>query len=98
MQNKFFLKPLRTEKTMREIAKNKYAFGVDAAASKTDIKKIAQELFGIKVISMQTIKVHGKKYKTGKKGLYGRNSDWKKAIIEIQAGQKIDLFEAAPVK
>src|SRR3989344_4786066 len=98
MQNKFFLKPLRTEKTMREIAKNKYAFEVDAAATKTDIKKIAQEVFGIKVVSMQTIKVHGKKYKTWKKGLYGRHSDWKKAIIEIQAGQKIDLFEAAPIK
>ncbi len=94
MQNKFFLKPLRTEKTMRETSKNKYAFRVDAAASKTDIKLIAQELFGIKVVGMQTVKMRGKKYKTGKKGLYKKNSDWKKAIIEIAAGQKIDVYGA----
>lgn len=94
MQNKFFLKPLRTEKTMREIAKNKYAFGVDAAATKTDIKKITEELFGVKVVGMQTVKMRGKKYKTGKKGLYKKRSDWKKTIIEIAPGQKIDLYGA----
>lgn len=79
---------------MSETAINRYAFRVDAAASKTEIKKIAQDLFGVKVLGMQTVKMHGKKYKTGKKGLYQRRSDWKKAIIKIAPGQKIDLYGA----
>ncbi len=89
------IKPLRTEKTMKEAASGRYTFAVDLAANKTDIKRKLEKLFGVNIVKVQTNIVPGKTYRTGRKYLTARRSDWKKATVTVKSGQKIDLFEAA---
>ena len=87
------IKPLITEKTMAEAARNKFAFKVELKATKTEIKSAVQKAFGVNVISIQTSTVPGKHYRTGKRFRYAYKSDWKKAMVTLKAGQKIDLFD-----
>ena len=53
-------KPILSEKTYAEIANKKYAFVVDKSANKTEIKKAIEEIFGVKVKSVNTVNVDGK--------------------------------------
>ena len=90
-----FIKPLRTEKTLKEAASGRYAFAVDVYTTKTAIRHLVTKLFGVDIIKVQTSIVPGKTYRTGKKGLQARLSDWKKATVTVKSGQRIDLFEAS---
>jgi large subunit ribosomal protein L23 len=74
---------------MRE-AENKYVFEVLRTASKPEIKTAVEKLFNVSVESVNTMIVKGKKKRMGK--FSGYRSDWKKAIVKIQQGQKIEKF------
>jgi large subunit ribosomal protein L23 len=74
---------------MRE-AENKYVFEVLKAATKPEIKTAVEKLFNVSVESVNTMIVKGKLKRMGK--FSGYKSDWKKAIVKIQAGQKIEKF------
>ncbi len=87
------LKPLITEKSMARAAKKQYAFVVSLADTKTDIKKSIEKSFGVKVLKVHTSIMPGHSYRTGKRGLKGQTSEWKKALVTIKPDQKIDLFE-----
>jgi large subunit ribosomal protein L23 len=82
--------PVLTEKsTMLLESANSYVFVVDKRANKKDIKEAVEKIFEVEVESVNTINVHGKiKFF---RGIKGRRADFKKAIIKVKQGNKIDL-------
>jgi large subunit ribosomal protein L23 len=70
---------------------NKYMFRVDKKANKTEIKKAVETLFKVKVIDVNTMTVPGKEKRVGRH--IGRTSEWKKAIVKIAEGNRIEFFE-----
>ena len=85
------LKPLVTEKTSALMQENKYAFVVPLNVSKTEIKQAVEELFKVKVLNVNTVRVMGKTKRMGK--YVGKRSDYKKAIVKLAEGNTIPLFE-----
>jgi large subunit ribosomal protein L23 len=91
MNTSLFKKPLISEKSFAEAALGKFTFVVDKKASKEEIKETCEQLFGVNVVCINTANIIGKVKKT-RKG-QGKRSDYKKAVISLKKGQKIDLFE-----
>ena len=85
------IKPVITEKSMEMMGENKFTFVVHRKANKIQIRKAVEEIFKINVVSVNTINMNGKERRVGVH--LGRRSDWKKAIVKIADGQKIDFFE-----
>ena len=85
-------KPVITEKSMAAMAEKKYTFIVHMSANKVQIKKAVEEVFGVKVEKVQTIRTMGK---TKRMGVYvGKRADQKKAIITLAQDSKgIEFFE-----
>ncbi len=92
------LKPIITEKSLKEAAKKRYTFATLVEVTKVDIKRLVEDLFKVKVLHVQTMIVPGKSKRRGKKGLTVNLSDWKKAIVQINPLEKIDLFETGGSK
>lgn len=89
---KIILKPLVTEKsTDLRVKEDKYAFEVDLKANKPEIKKAVEELFKVNVVEVHTMIVHGKVKRMGR--FEGKRPNWKKAIVSLKKGEKIDFFE-----
>jgi large subunit ribosomal protein L23 len=83
--------PSITEKnTLLRTTQNKYVFEVATRATKPQIKKAVEKLFGVTVESVNTIVVKGKEKRTGR--FAGYRSDWKKAIVKVEKGQTIAKF------
>jgi len=86
------LKPLVTEKGSRlREAGNKYLFQVAKDANRIEIKQAVKQIFNVKVKDVKTIVVHGKVKRMGM--FSGKRPDWKKAVVTLEEGQSIDLFE-----
>ena len=85
--------PVITEKSMAGTAFQQYAFEVHAGASKTQIKSAIREIFKVDVIKINTVNVMGKSKNFARRGqrTSGKQSDWKKAIVTLAPGQKIEL-------
>jgi len=75
------IRPIITEKSNIAMAEGKYTFRVHKDASKTEIKKAVEELFGVKVESVNTVSMPGKVKRMGVHS--GKTPDWKKAIVKI---------------
>ncbi|MCX5911648.1 MAG: 50S ribosomal protein L23 [Deltaproteobacteria bacterium] len=85
-------RPLITEKSTRQKEEgNQIAFVVDPKAGKIQIRQAVEKLFKVKVLSVRTMNVTGKKKRLGK--FLGRKSDWKKAIVKLREGDRIEFFE-----
>ena len=86
------IRPIITEKSMEAIEEKKYVFEVAPSANKIEIRKAIETIFGVKVQSVNTVKVQGK---TKRMGVHvGKRSDMKKAYIQLTADSKaIELFE-----
>ena len=83
--------PSITEKnTLQREQQNKYVFEVLRTATKPQIKVAVEKLFGVSVVSVNTMIVKGKKKRMGR--FAGYRPDWKKAIVKIQEGQSIARF------
>lgn len=81
--------PLITEKATNLSAnENKYFFRVDPKANKIEIKDAVEKIFNVKVSSVNTLNVLGKMKRVRYR--QGRTSNWKKAIVTLVKGQKID--------
>jgi large subunit ribosomal protein L23 len=89
------IKPLITEKMNTLAEAGKYGFIVDYDSNKIEIAKAVEEKFDVKVINVNTIRYDGKtKTQFRKAGRFtGKSARFKKAIITLEKGQKIDLFE-----
>ena len=88
------ISPLVTEKstTQRE-GQNQYSFMVDKRANKIEIKEAVERLFKVKVTEVRTTMIRGKVKKLGSR--FGKRPDWKKAIVTVKEGDRIDFFEGA---
>ena len=80
---------LRTEKSTLLTGKNQYLFSVKKSANKIQIKKAVQDLYKVKVQKVNTQVVPGKLKRV--RHQLGHTPDWKKAVVILQSGQKIDL-------
>ena len=86
------VRPLLTEKiSLLQETENKVAFVVDWHANKIEIRKAVEEKFDVKVANVATIRMKGKLKKMGR--FEGRRANWKKAIVTLAEGFKIDFFE-----
>ena len=85
--------PVITEKSMAGTAFQQYSFEVHSSASKTMIKTALREIFKVDVIKINTVNVMGKSKNFARRGnrTCGKQSDWKKAIVTLKPGQKIEL-------
>lgn len=95
MNNNFLIKPLITERSVKRTKEGLYSFAFTKGSDKKGIKKIIEEQFKVKVISVKTITMHGKIRRKGKKMNIFNSSDWKKAIIKLDKKEKIALFDVA---
>lgn len=86
-------RPLITEKASFLNTQGRYVFAVDRQATKKEIKNAVEKIFKVKVIGVQTIGVKGKKRRSLKTRKQTARADWKKAVVGLKEGDKIDIFE-----
>ena len=86
------IKPIITEQSMEATEEKKYVFQVANDANKIEIKKAIEEIFGVKVEKVNTIRMEGKEKRNGR--FIGRRANWKKAMVKLTAESKtIEFFE-----
>jgi len=83
------ISPLRTEKGTKLLPFNKYLFYVTKSANKIEIRSAIEELYKVKVEKVNTVTVRGKNKRV--RFVEGKTPDWKKAIVTLKQGDKIDL-------
>jgi large subunit ribosomal protein L23 len=87
------LRPVISEKSVLETERNNYTFAVAREANKFQIKAAVEAEFKVDVLGVRVLTVKSKQKRRGRKTL-GTVPGWRKAIVTIAAGQKIELFEA----
>ncbi|MBW1983156.1 MAG: 50S ribosomal protein L23 [Deltaproteobacteria bacterium] len=94
IQYDVILRPLITEKTntQKEVS-NQFSFEVDRRANRIDIRMAVENIFKVKVAGVRTMQVKGKPKRRGR--VVGKQKDWKKAIVTLMSGERIDFFEGA---
>ncbi|MFA5145757.1 MAG: 50S ribosomal protein L23 [Candidatus Omnitrophota bacterium] len=80
---------IRTEKGAGLLQKNKYLFWVDTASNKIEIKGAVEDIYKVKVDSVNTMMARGKIKRV--RYVAGKTSDWKKAIVTLKSDSKIDV-------
>lgn len=85
------VKPIVSERSVAQMEENKYTFKTDKKANKIEIKRAVEEIFNVKVVDVKTMIVKGKVKRMGR--YQGKRPDWKKAIVTLQAGDKIEVFD-----
>ncbi len=87
-------RPVITEKTsIQKEVSNQFTFEVDRTANRVEIKKAVEGIFNVKVAGVRTMQVKGKTKRRG--WIVGKRRDWKKAIVTLMPGERIDFFEGA---
>jgi large subunit ribosomal protein L23 len=84
-------RPLITEKSTALQAQNKYAFEIAEGANKPMIKQAVEKAFKVKVTGVNVITMRGKGRRMGRRTV--QTPPWKKAVVTLQAGDKIEFFE-----
>jgi large subunit ribosomal protein L23 len=87
------ISPVVSEKSYHQITENRYTFRVHADAHKTQVRQAVEELFDVKVTSVNIVQMPAKPKRRG--AIKGTKPGWKKAIVELKAGDKIEIFEGA---
>jgi large subunit ribosomal protein L23 len=85
-------RPLVTEKTsnQKEVF-NQVSFEVDRRANRIEIQRAIESLFQVRVVKVQTMQVKGKRKRRGR--IEGKRPDWKKAVVTLMPGERIEFFE-----
>ena len=91
MNNLVIYQPIISEKSVRLGAGNVYTFKVDARANIPVIKQAVENLFKVKIKSINVLNVIGKPKNAGRRKV--KRADWKKAVVTLMPGQTIKLFE-----
>ena len=91
--NQILLAPVVTEKSYELIDNRKYSFRVHQDAHKTQVRQAVEELFDVKVERVNILKVQPKPKRRGV--TKGMKPGWKKAVVQLKAGDKIEIFEGA---
>ena len=85
-------RPLITEKTsIQKEEMNQISFEVDPRANRIDIKRAIESIFNVAVADVRTCNIKGKVKRRGM--VLGKRKDWKKAIVKLKPGERIDFFE-----
>jgi large subunit ribosomal protein L23 len=87
--------PVVSEKSYSLIEDNKYSFRVHEKAHKTQVRQAVEELFDVKVEAVNILKVPSKPKRRGFS--QGKKPGWKKAVVRLRAGDRIEIFEGAQV-
>ncbi|VBB04838.1 ribosomal protein l23 signature [Lucifera butyrica] len=85
------IRPLITEKATSLMQENKYTFVVAPKANKVEIRQAVEQIFKVKVLAVNTIRVMGKTKRMGR--FEGKRPDYKKAIVKLAPGERIEFFE-----
>jgi large subunit ribosomal protein L23 len=85
-------RPIDTEKTRYQAEDGKYAFEVDRRANKHQVKEAVEQIFDVEVLSVNTINMPAKRGRYGRRMMI-RKPAWKKAIVTLAPGERIDIFE-----
>ena len=80
---------IRTEKGSAMQVLNKYLFWVDKSSNKIEIKKAVEDIYKVKADSVNTVTMRGKLKRV--RYAIGKTSDWKKAVVTLKAGNKLDV-------
>jgi len=87
------VEPIVSEKSYALMADGKYTFRVNDRAHKTQISQAVEQIFSVKVVAVRTSRVNAK---PKRRGIHrGHTRGWKKAIVQLAAGDRIELFEGA---
>ena len=87
------IRPIITEQSMEDLDIKKYVFEVAKDATKVEIAKAVEEIFGVRVIKVTTLHVNGKTKRVGANP-QGKTRSWKKAVVKLSEDSKnIELFE-----
>ena len=84
------LRPVITERSMSQTNQGRYTFAVAPEATKHEIATAVADAFKVDVVAVNTIPVRGKQRRLGRR--IGRTTDWKKAIVTVAKGQKIEKY------
>lgn len=85
------LSPMVSEKSVNVMGHNQYTFKVHPHANKIQVLKAVEEIFKVKVVKVRTMNFFGKKKRFRQN--VGKQPDYKKAIVTLKEGQKIEVFE-----
>jgi large subunit ribosomal protein L23 len=85
------IRPVVSEKSYVLSAADRYTFRVHPDAHKTHIRQAVEELFAVHVVEVRTLSVRSKPKRRGNKA--GRTRTWKKAIVQVRAGESIPVFQ-----
>ena len=91
--NTIVKRPLITEKSLTLASTGWYTFMVTEQAEKEDIAKVIAKFYSVTVTEVRTVHMHGKMRRVGRMQKYAKKADWKKAIVHLKKGDKIDAFE-----
>ncbi len=92
--HRILVKPLLTEKSNDLLqGNNRVTFQVDKRANKIQIKEAVEKIFEVSVVDVNTLNVKGRSKRFGK--AVGITKGWKKAVVQLKEGDKIDIFEGA---
>jgi large subunit ribosomal protein L23 len=90
--NEIIKRPLITEKTsIQKELYNQLTFEVDRRANRIEIKQAIEKVFNVRVSDVKTMQVMGKVKQRGR--IIGKRRDWKKAIVKLMPGERIDFFD-----
>lgn len=95
MAHDIIVRPIVTEKSSRMMEYNKYTFEIHPQANKTEVRKAVETVFKVKVEKVHTLKVRSKPKRMGV--FLGKSRAWKKAIVTLAEGERIEFFEGASV-
>jgi large subunit ribosomal protein L23 len=91
--SRIIIAPIVSEKSMSDVAKNRYTFKVEVKANKDEIRKEISRKFKVDILKISTIIIKGRKYKSGARRSEVLQSPFKKAIVTVKVGQKISIFD-----
>ena len=92
IQYEIIRRPLVTEKTtIQKESFNQVTFEVDRKANRVEIKRAIEKIFNVRVAVVRTMQITGKVKRRGR--ILGKRKDWKKAIVTLMPGERIDFFE-----
>jgi len=94
ISHEIIIRPLITEKTsIQKEMNNQLSFEVDRRANRIEIKQAIESIFNVRVAAVKTMQITGKIKRRGR--ITGKRRDWKKAIVKLMPGERIDFFEGA---
>jgi large subunit ribosomal protein L23 len=90
--HEIIIRPLITEKTsIQKEMYNQVSFEVDRRANRIEIKRAIETIFNVRVAGVKTMQITGKTERRGR--VLGKRRDWKKAVVKLMPGERIDFFE-----